>query len=142
MKARAGAKPKAASASGGESRRARKMKGAPADLLERFRALCLALPEATEVEAWGHPTFRVRDKIFASIGGEGGEWSIGVKVTPELQSGLVDRDARFSIAKYVGKHGWISMRVDGPVEWREVSALVEESYRLIAPKALVARLPG
>ena len=31
----------------------------------RLRAICLALPEATEKEAWGDPTFRVRDKIFA-----------------------------------------------------------------------------
>jgi hypothetical protein len=30
-----------------------------------LRALCLALPEATDKEAWGDPTFRVRDRIFA-----------------------------------------------------------------------------
>ena len=27
-------------------------------VLKRVRSLCLALPEACEVEAWGHPTFR------------------------------------------------------------------------------------
>ena len=31
-----------------------------------FRALVLSLPEATEKEAWGHPTFRVRNKMFAT----------------------------------------------------------------------------
>ena len=31
----------------------------------RLRQICLALPEATDKEAWGDPTFRVRDKIFA-----------------------------------------------------------------------------
>ena len=34
------------------------------DPLGRLREICLALPEATEKEAWGTPTFRVRNKIF------------------------------------------------------------------------------
>ena len=32
---------------------------------------CLAFPETSEKLAWGHPTFRVRDKIFATIGVDG-----------------------------------------------------------------------
>src|SRR5690349_10154599 len=78
-------------------------KSVPPAMLERFRAICLSLPETTEVEAWGHPTFRVKDKIFASIGGENGEWSMGMKTTHEMQAGLVASDPRFSIAAYVGK---------------------------------------
>ena len=34
------------------------------DPLPRLRKVCLALPEATEKEAWGSPTFRVRNKLF------------------------------------------------------------------------------
>ena len=37
----------------------------PVDPLIRLRALCLALPESSEKLAWGEPTFRVRNKIFA-----------------------------------------------------------------------------
>ena len=37
----------------------------PEQPIDRLRAICLALPEAVEKEAWGDPTFRVRDKIFA-----------------------------------------------------------------------------
>ena len=33
--------------------------------LSRVRKICLALPEATEKVAWGEPTWRVRDKLFA-----------------------------------------------------------------------------
>ena len=36
-----------------------------ANPLPRLRKLCLALPEAHEVIAWGEPTFRVRNKLFA-----------------------------------------------------------------------------
>jgi hypothetical protein len=39
--------------------------------LERVRRLCLALPEAHEVEAWGEPTFRARNKIRL---GRGTDW--------------------------------------------------------------------
>ena len=36
-----------------------------AKALARLRALCLALPEAREVEAWGAPTFRVKTMFAA-----------------------------------------------------------------------------
>jgi len=115
------------------------MDGAP-ETIARFRRICLELPEATEVEAWGHPTFRVKDKIFASAGAERGVWSFGMKTSHEMQAGLVECDRRFSIAAYVGKHGWISMRVDDQIDWNQVRALVVESYRMIAPKSLAARV--
>lgn len=112
----------------------------PAEPLIKFRRICLELPEATELETWGHPTFRVREKIFASAGAEGGVWSFGMKTSHEMQAGLVATDSRFSVAAYVGKHGWISMRVDDDIDWNQVRALVVESYRMIAPKTLAARV--
>ena len=35
------------------------------DPLSRLREVCFSLPEVTEKEAWGEPTFRVREKMFA-----------------------------------------------------------------------------
>ena len=37
----------------------------PASAIAQLRKICLALPEAHEVEAWGEPTFRVKNKLFA-----------------------------------------------------------------------------
>jgi predicted DNA-binding protein (MmcQ/YjbR family) len=112
-------------------------------LLVRLRKLCLGLPGTTEVEAWGHPTFRVNDKIFVGFGGDAtGAASLGVKTTREMQSALVASDPRFTIAAYVGKHGWVNLDL-GPsvkVDWGEIEALVHESYRLIAPAKLVQAL--
>ena len=109
--------------------------------LARLRALCLALPSTKEVEAWGHPTFRVGEKIFASFGEDAGAARMGVKTTHELQAALVASDPRFAIAAYVGKHGWVQMTLTAPIDWDEVEALVRESYRLIAPARISARLP-
>lgn len=36
-----------------------------AAVLKKLRKLCLALPEATETVTFGHPTFRVADKMFS-----------------------------------------------------------------------------
>src|ERR1700693_4141854 len=43
----------------------RRTKAATLNPLDRLRDICLALPEAHEVEAWGEPTFRVCNKLFA-----------------------------------------------------------------------------
>src|SRR5437763_1984499 len=111
-------------------------------LLVRVRALCLALPGTRETLTWGHPNFRVGDKIFASYGDEGtGEPVVGFKAPPALQMALAG-DPRVFVAPYVGKHGWRCLRLGGRVDWAEVATLVEASYRLIAPARLVAQLDG
>jgi predicted DNA-binding protein (MmcQ/YjbR family) len=109
-------------------------------LLPRLREICLALPETSEVEAWGHPTFRVAGKIFVGFGADQGKATLGVKTTPDLQAALVASDPRFTIAAYVGKHGWVSLDMSGRVDWGEVENLVRESYRLVAPRKLARHL--
>jgi predicted DNA-binding protein (MmcQ/YjbR family) len=47
---------------------------------------------------------------------------------------------RFFVPKYVGSKGWVGIRLDGDPDWAEISEAVEDSYRLIAPKRLVAQL--
>ncbi len=105
---------------------------------ERFRAICLALPEATERETWEHPTFRVRDKIFASCAGDGS--SLGFKADPSELDVLL-ADGRFERAKYVGRYGWLAMtRPPVAGDWDEIDELVRSSYMLIAPKTLRNRI--
>ncbi|HEY1334846.1 MAG TPA: MmcQ/YjbR family DNA-binding protein [Myxococcaceae bacterium] len=109
--------------------------------LTEMRRICLALPEATETMTWGQPHFRVRGKIFAGIGDHAGIENIGFKLEREHADAVI-QDPRFYRAPYVGAHGWVSMRVEGVRDWGEVRALVLESYRLIAPKALWAMAQG
>jgi predicted DNA-binding protein (MmcQ/YjbR family) len=111
------------------------------DAYERFRAMCLSLPETTEVfvEEWGHPTFRVGPKLkmFASCGPPDAEsFSLGMKVDKAHQQALVNTDARVTAAAYVGKHGWIQVDASDPLDWDEVREWVFESYRLNAPTRL------
>lgn len=116
--------------------------------IDRLRAICLALPEATEKLAWGDPTFRVRDRIFAMEKRGDGRISLWCKAPPGSQSVLVGADPdRFFVPPYVGHRGWIGIRLDsGPDTldpapgWAEVAMLVRRSYRLTAPKRLAAQV--
>jgi len=112
-----------------------------ASVTERLRAACLSLPEAEEKEAWGDATFRVRDKIFAMVKTGDGRISVWCKAPPGSQQVLVGADPEtFFVPPYVGPKGWVGMRLDSQPDWKEVSALVTRSYRLIAPKRLATQV--
>jgi predicted DNA-binding protein (MmcQ/YjbR family) len=114
---------------------------APAATLKRLRAACLRFPEAVEAGGVGNPSFKVRDKVFAMQHGHEGRPSCWVKAAPGVQELLTGHDAtRFFRPPYVGQHGWVGIRLDGSVDWDELADLVEESYRMTAPKRLVAAL--
>ena len=114
----------------------------PAKPLTRLRKICLALPEAHEVEAWGEPTFRVRNKlfaIFASAGTHHGQArpAVWCKAGPGHQEIMV-RGApdRFFVPPYVGPSGWVGIWLDGPVDWQELADLLRDSYDLVCPKRI------
>ncbi len=113
------------------------------DPLARVRKLCLALPEAREKITWETPTFRVREKMFALCGAGSGHLAVTVKAPRGAQEVLVAYDPeRYFVPAYVGKAGWIGVALDGRVDWDQVAALLEQSWRLVAPKKLAARLPS
>lgn len=116
---------------------------------QRLRRLCLDFPEAGEVEAWGDPTYRVRNKIFAMEKGAGTEvWFKAEHGQPRPQDHQivrpltpVDSDpACYFVPPYVGHKGWLGARLDADLDWEELADLIEQSYRLIAPKRLAAKL--
>jgi hypothetical protein len=116
--------------------------------LTRLRKLCLALPDAHEVEAWGEPTFRVRNKLFAMYAAAGnhhgdGRPAVWCKAGPGNQQLMVAAaPERFFVPAYVGPSGWVGVFLDGQVDWAELSDLLTDAYRLVAPKRLAALLPG
>lgn len=118
----------------------------PPKPLTRLRKICLALPDAHEVEAWGEPTFRVRNKLFAMFASASthhgqGRPAVWCKAGPGNQE-LMVRGApdRFFVPPYVGPSGWIGIWLDGTVDWNDLADLLRDSYDLTAPKHL--REPG
>lgn len=108
-----------------------------ADPVRAIRDIALGFPEATEKETWGHPTFRVRDKIFVSYGvDDDGRAQVTMKAAPGEQESLLAEGEPFFLPKYVGAKGWIGVHIDDETDWRSVAELVIDSYREIAPKTL------
>jgi hypothetical protein len=100
----------------------------------QFRDIALSLPEAEERETWGHPTFRVRDKMFAAMAADGR--SASVKATKGAQAALIGSDPDvFSVPAYVGVHGWVAINL-GRVDPEELRELVTEAWLMTAPKRL------
>lgn len=108
------------------------------ELIDRVRRLCLALPDAFEVEAWEHPTFRVgsgRGKIFCTAAEDGS--SITLKADPAEREALLAQGGPFYVPPYVGSKGWVGVDLDHPgIDWEEVAELIATGYCLIAPKRL------
>jgi hypothetical protein len=103
---------------------------------DEFRGAALAFPEAQERETWGHPTFRVREKMFATMSTAGD--AATVKASHEAQAALVGSEPQtFSVPAYVGQHGWVGIRLDR-VDPEEAVELLDEAWRMTAPKRVVA----
>jgi predicted DNA-binding protein (MmcQ/YjbR family) len=131
------------------ARPAAKKKAAPrskAKPADRLREICLGLPEATEVEAWGTATFRVRNKIFAMYtaasthNGKGREsvWIAADSTTQDLVL-RAKPDLYFS-PPYVGPSGWIGAWIDRRPAWSEIVDFLRDAYRKKATKKQIAQL--
>jgi hypothetical protein len=104
--------------------------------LARLRALCLAMPNATESINHGRPAFYVRDKTFVMFMDDhhrDGRLAIWCKAPPGAQSMIVEGDPeRYFVPPYVGPSGWIGARLDRRPDWSAIEALVAESYAMTA----------
>ena len=109
--------------------------------LARLRKICLVLPEAVEVTAWGEPTFRVK-KMFATYAradshhgkGRPAAW---IAAAPGRQARMVKAAPdRFFVPAYVGVSGWIGVWLDDVCKWDELGDILRDAHRLIAPPRL------
>jgi hypothetical protein len=104
-----------------------------------FRRLALSLPEATEGSHMGHPDFRVRNKVFASLGVPDNGWGT-VKLTPEQQEVLLAAEpAAFRPAAGAwGRRGWTQVKL-AAVDATTLKRALGMAWRNTAPKALAAQ---
>ena len=112
--------------------------------LFRLRQLALALPSSAEKVSHGRPAFYTT-KVFAYYGGSlkvGGDWqqhlqSIVIRPDPGDRRALVG-EARTYVPAYLGPSGWIGLDLDDATDWDEIAELLDASFRLTAPKRVVA----
>ena len=114
------------------------------DLEARVRAICLALPGASERRSHGAPAF-FAGKQFLMLWPDGHHaqafphlWSAA---PPGVQEELVGSEPdRFFRPPYVGGRGWVGLRLDRGIDAEELAGICEEAFRTVASKQLVAAL--
>ena len=112
-------------------------------ILGQLGSICGAYPQAEEVGegSVGDPVYKVGGKIFAMQHGVGERMSLWCKAPPGVQGALVGaRPDRIFVPPYVGHRGWIGIWLDGDPDWDEIADLIDESYRMTAPKRLLKEL--
>jgi hypothetical protein len=106
---------------------------------DRARRILLDLPEATEQEAWGAPTFRVRKRIFAMlVDNHHGDGRLALWLHAPLgaQRYLVEAEPeRYFVPPYVGVKGWIGVLMDRFTD-AELRSLGVQAYCMVAPAKL------
>ncbi len=118
---------------------------------ERVRAIALALPEVNERLSHGAPSFFLRDKrpicYFhdADFAGDG-RISLMCPAPPGGQAARLALDSEVFFAPTPSASGvfkdWIGAYVDrlqeSPLDWHDIADVIEEAYRVVAPKKLIA----
>jgi hypothetical protein len=109
---------------------------------DEFRDLALNLPEASESAHMNHPDFRVRGRIFATLGHPADGWGM-VKLTPAQQEDFVAREPRVfqPVPGGWGQQGATHVRlaIAGATEHVVRPALIA-AWRNAAPKRLAREL--
>jgi hypothetical protein len=102
-----------------------------------FRRIALSLPEATEGSHMGHADFRVRGKVFATIGYPDKSLAM-VKLTPEEQGVLVETEPAIfePVPGGWGRRGGTLVRLKA-VDVVTLRSALTAAWRGTAPKALV-----
>jgi predicted DNA-binding protein (MmcQ/YjbR family) len=108
---------------------------------EEIRAFALSLPKAVEDHPWGEDVAKVNGKVFVILG-SAASTRMTVKLHESHGHALSIEGAERTRYGW-GKYGWVTvpLEADG-VDRTILRDWIEESYRIVAPKRLVAELDG
>jgi len=125
----------------------------PQDVVERVRAICLALPEVTvrvdesrsiaRSTAWSFDIRRRSFCLLVAVKGRNGKPipRLVLRVDPRDREALVALGHPYFAPRAGHRHrDRVGVRLTDDTDWEEIRDLVTESYRLLAPKKLTALL--
>jgi hypothetical protein len=123
-----------------------------ADIFDHVRRIALALPQVNERLSHGEPCFFVRDKrplcYYHDDHNGDGRISLWCPERPGVQEELVSAEPERFFKPSTSANGtfseWLGVFLDtsgkNKVDWDEIGAIVEDAFRTVAPKNLVAQL--
>jgi predicted DNA-binding protein (MmcQ/YjbR family) len=108
-------------------------------LAKRLRRYSLDYPETTEEFPWGESAFKVKGKTFVFMRAEEADLSFSVKLSSLRAHAL--KLPRSEPTHYgLGAKGWVTVRPTTKTPIKLLLSLIDESYRAVAPKRVLAEL--
>lgn len=108
-------------------------------LIDRIRKIALALPDATEKLSHGAPTFFTAGRVFVMFDDHHhgtARVSVWCNAPEGAQESLVEGDPKhFFVPPYVGKAGWLGVRLDTGLPWGVVADLIAQAHEVTTAKA-------
>ncbi len=123
----------------------------PEQLVDGVHRIAMSLPDVTESFSRGAPYYYVRRRALCyfhdSEFGSDGRTTLWCPAPPGVADDVVAAEPKRFFHPTPSASGvfstWLGMYLDSPddkLDWAEVAAVIEEAYRLVAPKQLVAQL--
>jgi len=105
--------------------------------------LALSYPDTREDHPWGHSAFKVKGKVFLFLFSEKGVLSLSLKL-PESHLAALRLPFATPTSYGLGKSGWVTAKFSGTdeVPLEMLADWLDESFRAIAPKQVLAKLDG
>jgi predicted DNA-binding protein (MmcQ/YjbR family) len=108
--------------------------------IEVLRTRALGYPATREDFPWGHSAFKVKDKAFVFLYADAEGCSLSVKL-PESNALALQLPFAEPTGYGLGKSGWVSagFKATDKLPLSLLADWIDESYRAVAPKRLLAR---
>jgi YjbR len=114
----------------------------PEDIVAELRSRCLGLPETVERPAWAGTQWRIRNRTFAHVLAV--DFADGPVTVITFRSAGPELQALRRAGHPFFRPAWgadaVGMVLEGGVDWAEVTELITESYCVVAPMKLAARI--
>jgi predicted DNA-binding protein (MmcQ/YjbR family) len=108
---------------------------------KELREYALTFPGAHEDFPWGERVVKVKKKVFVFLGRDFGDLGMSVKL-PKSKKQALAKSFCEPTGYGLGKSGWVNVSFEDntlpPLE--TLKAWMDESYRAVAPKKLIAEL--
>lgn len=106
---------------------------------KQIRERALSYPETAETFPWGEHAFKVKGKTFVFLRADADETSFSVKLSTSRQAALAlpgSEPTHYGM----GAKGWVTLRPTSKSSLKTLYAFIDESYRAVAPKGVLAKL--
>jgi len=107
----------------------------------RLRDKAMAYPEVTETFPWGEHAFKVKGKTFVFMRDDEEGTSFSVKLSASRAAALKlpgSEPTHYGM----GAKGWVTILPHSKSSMTQLYGFVDESFRAVAPKRVLATLDG